>query len=96
MSDTGKNTDNEHSSPIEFPCDFAIKIMGKQNDTFASGMHALVLQHFPQTPAANFTSRPSRDNNYLAITVTVHAQKKTEIDALYKDLSESPEVVMAL
>ena len=96
MGDKDKSNEAEHSSPIEFPCDFTIKIMGKQNDSFNANTHALILKHFPETKATQFTSRPSKDNNYLAITVTVYAQNKAELDALYTDLSKATDVIMAL
>ena len=86
----------EHSTPIEFPCDFIVKVMGKHNSDFEEAVSAIINSHFPNTPATNFSKRTSKDANYLALTITVHANNKPELDALYQDLTKAPEVVMAL
>jgi hypothetical protein len=90
------NKDSKHSSPIEFPCDFIVKAMGKNNKEFEPLVSSIVLACFPETKATAFSNRASKDNNYLAISVKVYATSKEQLDALYQKLSDAPEVLMAL
>ncbi len=89
-------TDNEKSSPIKFPCDFVVKVMGKATKGFEKCVFDIVLQHFPNNDLHNVNKRPSRDNNYVALSITVHPENQSQLDALYEDLSKSEEVIMAL
>lgn len=92
----GAAPNGEYSSPLKFPCDFIIKVMGESTPEFETRVLAIVQQHFPQVDAAQFTKRPSKDNNYIALTVTVYAESKAQLDACYQDLSSEPMVLMAL
>jgi len=88
--------DNERSSPIKFPCDFVVKVMGKATTGFEECVFNIVLRHFPDNDLHNVNKRPSRDNNYVALSITVHPENQKQLDALYEDLSKSKEVIMAL
>lgn len=95
MTDKAPN-DDDFSSPIEFPCDFIIKAMGKNNDTFQQAVKHIVTTSFPNVSDAQFKTRPSKDGNYTAISVSVHAETKEQLDQLYQALSNEPSVLMAL
>ncbi|MDF1761735.1 MAG: DUF493 domain-containing protein [Coxiellaceae bacterium] len=86
----------QHSSPIQFPCDFVLKVMGKQQDSFKQAVLSHVQKHYPDTKQSDLSERISKDGNYLALTVTVHAESQADLDKLYQDLSSDPEVLMAL
>lgn len=90
------DSDTQFSSPMEFPCDFMIKAMGKNNDTFVSAVKRITETHFPKVSDDQYNTRPSKDGNYTAVTVTVYAESKDQLDQLYKDLSDEPSVLMAL
>lgn len=86
----------EFSSPMEFPCDFIIKAMGKNNDDFVNTVKRIVTTHFPKVSADQFKTRASKDGNYTAVSVAVYAESKEQLDNLYKDLTDEPSVLMAL
>lgn len=88
--------DEDYSSPLEFPCDFMIKVMGKTDSDFEANVLAIVRKHFPKIRADEFRNRLSKDSNYMAISVTVHAKSKEQLDALYQDLSNERTILMAL
>lgn len=90
------NETEQFSSPMEFPCDFMIKAMGKNNDTFIDAVKRIINTHFPNVADNQFNTRPSKDDNYTAVTVTVHAESKDQLDKLYQDLTDEPSVLMAL
>ncbi|MGD9788894.1 MAG: YbeD family protein [Sulfuricellaceae bacterium] len=81
---------------LEFPCDFPVKIMGKTQDGFAEAMVAIVVKHAPDFDAATVEMRASKGGNYLSLTCTVRATSKSQLDALYREITGHPMVSMAL
>jgi len=83
-------------SLIEYPSDFPIKIMGIMQDAFAQTMVELVQRHDPDFHAGKMTMRPSSKGNYLALTVTVRATSREQLDNLYRELSSHTMVKVVL
>lgn len=83
-------------SPITYPCDFPIKIMGVTQDAFAQTMVDLVRLHDPAFDAGKMEMRPSTKGNYLSLTVTVRATSREQLDNLYRALSSHPMVKVVL
>lgn len=81
---------------LEFPCQFAIKAMGRSNLEFDLLVIEIVRRHVPDLYEQAVTTRPSKDGNYLAVTVLIQASNKQQLDAIYQDLSSHPQVLMAL
>lgn len=86
----------EEDSPIKFPCNFAIKVMGKDNKRFEERVTNIILRHYPEADLEKTTKRHSSDNNFIALTFTVHAESKKQLDDLYRDLTATEEVLFAL
>ncbi len=87
---------NPSDSLIEYPSDFPIKIMGVMQDNFAQTMLELVLLHDPDFIAEKMDMRPSTKGTYLAITVTIRATSREQLDNLYRALSSHPMVKVVL
>lgn len=83
-------------SLLEFPTDFPIKIMGKSVDGFAQAILDVVLIHAPDFDSASMEMRASRGGNYLALTCTIRATSREQLDALYRDLTGHPMVKVVL
>ncbi len=83
-------------SPLQFPCEFPIKAFGLGGDDFARLVADIARRHAPDLTEAAVSSRPSKGGKYLAVTVTIRAENKDQLDSIYRDLSACPEVVMAL
>ena len=83
-------------SLIEYPSDFPIKIMGVMQDDFAQTMVELVQRHDPDFHAGKMTMRPSSKGNYLALTVTIRATSREQLDNLYRALSSNSMVNVVL
>ncbi len=81
---------------LEFPCEFAIKAMGKSDLEFDLLVVEIVSRHAPDLNQNAVTTRPSKDGNYLAVTVKIQATSKAQLDAIYQDLTDHPHVLMAL
>lgn len=83
-------------SPLTYPCDFPIKVMGRREAGFAQSVMEIVLKHAPDFQPATMEMRPSRQGKYISLTVTVQAQSREQLDALYRELCDHPAVVMVL
>ena len=63
---------------------------------FAQAILDVVLVHAPDFDAASMEMRASSGGNYLALTCTIRATSREQLDALYTELSDHPMVQMAL
>lgn len=81
---------------LKFPCLFPIKAMGKIDIEFDLLVIDIIRRHAPDLDHRTVKRRPSKDGNYLAVTVTVEATSKAQLDAIYQDLTDHPQVLVAL
>jgi uncharacterized protein len=81
---------------LEFPCQFAVKVMGKNNVEFDLLVLEIVRRHVPDIHEQAMSTRASKNANYMAVTLTINATSKQQLDAIYQDLSSHPQVLMAL
>jgi len=81
---------------LEFPCNFPIKAMGEARDDFAQAVVAVVQAHAPDFDASTMEMRASGKGNYLAVTCTIRATSRAQLDNLYRDLSSHPYVKIVL
>lgn len=87
---------NPQKPLLEFPCDFAIKIFGLANDTFEITALSIIQKHVPTFNETAIKSRHSKDGKYLALTIEVHVASQEQLDAIYRELSANPQILMAL
>jgi putative lipoic acid-binding regulatory protein len=83
-------------SPLRFPCDFPVKVMGRAGAGFAQAILEVVLRHAPDFDAASMEMRPSSKGGYLSLTCTVRAVSREQLDALYRELTAHPMVKVVL
>jgi len=88
--------DTGTQSPLVFPTDFPIKVMGRRDEGFAQAIVAVVLRHAPDYDPSTMEMRPSKAGKYLSLTVTIVARSREQLDALYAELSAHPMVLMVL
>jgi putative lipoic acid-binding regulatory protein len=81
---------------LEFPCQFPVKAMGKNDVELDLIVVEIIRRHVPDINAAAVTTRPSKGGNYTAVTVIIEATSKQQLDAIYQDLTDHPHVLMAL
>lgn len=87
---------NEEETLFEFPCQFPIKAMGKNTLELDILVVEIVRRHVPDINEGAVKTRPSKDGNFLAVTVFIEATSKQQIDAIYMDLTAHPDVLVAL
>jgi hypothetical protein len=81
---------------LEFPCRFPIKVMGAATDEFRSLAIGIITRHFGELAASDIEERPSSGGRYLGLTITVNADSKAQLDAVYTDLTSCRQVLVAL
>ena len=81
---------------IDFPCDFPIKAMGLASDSFEITVIDIVRRHAPDLKETAIHTRPSSNGKYVSVTVTIRAEHRAQLDAIYQDLTDCPDVLMAL
>ncbi len=89
-------TDDTNETRLEFPCDFTLKVIGKADSEFEAQVVSLVRAYFPNLGEGAIKLKPSKNQNYIALSVTVHATSKQPLDDLYQALSDNPLVLFAL
>jgi len=87
---------SEEDTLFEFPCQFPIKAMGKNTTEFDSTVVGIIRKHANDFSEGAVKIRPSKGDKFLAITVTIEAQSKRQLDAIYQDLNDCPAVIMVL
>jgi putative lipoic acid-binding regulatory protein len=87
---------DDEESLLEFPCDYPIKVMGRAEPGFDMMVVELVRRHAPDLKEGAVSSRPSRGGKWVSVTVILRAESKSQLDAIYLDLTAHEKVVMAL
>lgn len=86
----------DDNAVLKFPCDFPIKVMGPAGQDFETKIIGLVRKHAPDLGEASVATRLSKDGTYQSITINVRAKSKAQLDAIYQELTNDKEVLMAL
>ena len=75
------------STLIDYPCEFPIKIMGKDEREFTKSILIIVNHHIPDFDDKSVETRASKKNKYLSLTCTVYVASQSQLDALYQAYS---------
>lgn len=81
---------------LAFPCDFPIKMMGRDQPEFRKAAVALVEQHAGEIPDDAIRTALSSKGNFLSITITIRAKDQQQLDDIYRDLTKHDEILVAL
>ena len=81
-------------SPLKFPADVAVKVFGRNEESFRSAAIAIARLHYGDSHTV--AEQTSKKGNYLSLTITVRAQTRAQIDAMYTDLVASEEILMVI
>ncbi|MBK5939670.1 YbeD family protein [Halochromatium roseum] len=92
MTETGSNQDE---TLLRFPCRFPIKAMGRTEAGIESILIEIIERHAPDTSKDELRSRPSRNGNWVSVTIEIEAHSKGQLDAIYRELSEHAQITCA-
>ncbi len=80
----------------EFPCEFPIKVMGRQDGSLRGATRDIIEKHMGPLADSAIRVRTSTDGNFLAVTYMVNAESREQLDAIYRELTACKWVLMAL
>jgi len=83
-------------SLLIFPCEFPIKIMGKNHHGFYQAVMQIFKENLEDFDATKFRETESKNKNYCSITAYVNASSQEHLDGIYRALTDSDWVIMAL
>lgn len=83
-------------SPLSFPCEIPVKVLGRNVPEFRAEVSSIVRRHYSEIGDAAISEQFSRKESYLSLTFIVTAQSRDEVDALYRELTASDEILMVL
>ena len=81
-------------SLLKFPTDISVKVFGRNDKKFRAAAMMIARAHYGD--AHTVVEHLSKKGNYVSLTITVHAQSRVQIDALYSDLVASDEIIMVI
>ena len=84
------------SSLMQFPCEFPIKLMGRDTPEFRRTVRSLVEKHTGPLDDDAVQSSLSRNGRFVSVTITVTAESRKQLDEIYMEVSAHEDVLMAL
>ncbi len=81
---------------IEFPCEYPIKVLGRQQPGLEETIKAVFERHAPGFDPAAITSRDSSKGTFSALTITITATGPEQLKALHEDLMATGMVQMVI
>ena len=81
---------------LEYPVLFPLKVIGLDEPDFEEFAIEIVRRHVPELLEENITSRLSNGNKYRSVSFQFIAESRTQVDALYAELSGHKRVLMIL
>jgi putative lipoic acid-binding regulatory protein len=89
-------TMHDDDTLFDFPCDFPIKAMGRAGCGLDLTVVEIVRRHAPDISEGRISTRDSAQGNYTSVTVVVRATSRAQLDAIYQELVDCSDVIMAL
>ncbi len=87
---------DQQESLLVFPCQFPIKMMGRDDPGFVDAAIRLVEKHAGAISPDNIRCAPSSKGNFVSITITITAESQAQLDNIYHDLSDHEQILVAL
>ncbi len=81
---------------FQFPTEFPIKVMGRDSESFRTLTLAIIERHAGPLAPDRISERMSREGKFLALTYTITAESRAQLDQIYQDLTDSGVVLVAL
>lgn len=88
---------NQQQPPrIEFPCEYPIKVLGRQGPGFRELVVEVMTRHAGDIHESKIKERPSGKGTFVAVTITIVATGAEQLDAIHKDLVATGRVQMVI
>lgn len=87
---------DEAQSPLQFPTDYPIKVVGRTERSLRARIDVVVTTHVPDLDPARISERASGAGNFTAITYTIVAQSREQVTSLVTALTATEGVLMVI
>ena len=81
---------NENKSIIDFPCNFAIKVMGEANENFSNDIIKIIKKFDTNFDVSKIKMKGSSKGKYISLTCNVYVTSQKQLDRIYINLSKNP------
>ncbi len=81
---------------FDFPCRFPIKAMGRDAEGFPAHVMELVGAVVGPVAHEDVRIRSSSQGRFISVTITITAENRQQLDAIYRNLTTSSRVLVAL
>ena len=85
-----------HPPGFVFPCRYEVKAMGPYSTRFMARVINIVSRHIGPDDLLLTSSRVSRTGRYVSVSCVIRATARQQVNAIYEELSDCPDVLMAL
>jgi len=90
-------SDSSEDTLFEFPCQFPLKVMGRNIPQLEEVVREIVSNHIDEVLHDDaIKKRDSGKGKFISITITFEAQSKRQLDNLYRELHAHEHVLMLL
>ncbi len=86
----------EQDAGFQFPCAYQVKAMGYDDGEFKNTVIAIIEQHGNTVAPHQVSCKPSHSGKYLSVSITIQAQSREHLDAIYAALTLHDKVLMRL
>lgn len=87
---------SSNNTLLQFPCDFPLKIIGKNTKQLIEDVFASIRLYYPETEEHHLRTQISQQKTYVSISVILKATDKKTLDDLYIALTAHPDIHMVL
>ena len=81
---------------IEFPCEYPIKVLGRNSETFRPTILEIFERLAPGFDADNIVSKSSRGDKFVSLTIVIEATGEPQLKALHEALMATGMVSMVI
>ena len=97
LNGNGHNDDkSEELQGLVYPCDFPIKMFGKNDLHFIAAVDNVVEEFVPREDWSSTKTTPSKNGNYVSYTIVIIARDREQLDKVCAAVTNCSEVIMAL
>ncbi len=98
MTETNGSSNGNTDEPqgLVYPCEFPLKMFGKNNLHFIAAVDHVVEEYVPREDWASTKTTPSKNDKYVSYTIVITARNREQLDKVCAAVTKCPEVIMAL
>ena len=93
---TNISGDEQEPQGLIFPCDFPLKMFGKNTLHFIASVDKTVEEFVPREDWSSTKTTASKNDKYISYTIVIIARNREQLDNVCTAVTNCPEVIMAL